>query len=120
MNRKVLTALGVVDIARGVMHTFFMRFAASRIADIPDVNDDELVLMNALGVSNFKTALAKLLVAHYGTDKVVNVLLVGNALAIFLGFCNSQIQALDPTGEFPGKYLMAVYAVFCIAVVSIG
>ena len=61
----VAILLGCLDLVRGVMHTFLLRFAAANIAglDLSTVQAGDLLqLMGAFGISNFITGTALILV----------------------------------------------------------
>lgn len=111
---KILAALGVVDLIRGVMHTYLSAYAATNIAglDLSQNGQNLLVLMGAFGISNFLTGAIFLLVAVKARPLVPAVLgLI--PLAYVVGLIGVRLNA-SPQAAFPGRYMMVVYLLVCV------
>ncbi len=53
----VLASLGLIDLVRGFLHTFFVQHSAVKIAglDLAHSGGDQLMLLGSFGISNFLT-----------------------------------------------------------------
>ena len=62
----VLFGLGMVDLIRGIMHTFLLRWAGVNIAGFDPVTtpSDQFFLLGAFGISNFLTGFLYLLISR--------------------------------------------------------
>lgn len=62
----VLFCLGIVDLVRGVMHTFLLRWSGVNIAGFDPVttSSDQFLMLGAFGISNFLTGLVFVLISR--------------------------------------------------------
>jgi len=105
--------LGVIDIVRGVTHTFFIHQLAVPASGI-DAHPDALVLMSAFGISNFLTGLLLILIA-LKAKKIVPYTLIIIPMSYFIGSLGMNISEVVMQSEFRGQYMMRVYLLVCIA-----
>ena len=110
--RTVLLVLGVVDVVRGVMHTFVLTWAAENIAQIAP-HPDALMLLGLFGNSNLLTGALFLLVA-FKAREIAGYILGIIPVAYFVGIVGIRLNGVSMQSEFTGKYMMLVYFVVCI------
>ena len=104
----VLLLAGVMDIWRGFIHTFQVKYAAINVAGI-EPNSDNLILMGAFGISNFLTGFLYLLIV-WKVKKIVPYVLLLIPVSYCLGSLGLQYSnvLIDPN-KFKGQYIMSVY-----------
>ena len=110
--RTVLLVLGVVDLVRGIMHTFVLTWAAANIAQIAP-HPDALMLLGVFGNSNLLTGALFLLVA-FKAREIAGYILGIIPVAYFVGIVGIRLNGVSMQSEFTGKYMMLVYFVVCI------
>ena len=110
--RNVLLVLGVVDLVRGIMHTFVLTWAADNIARI-EPNPDALMLLGVFGNSNLLTGALFLLVA-FRAREIAGYILGIIPVAYFVGIVGIRLNGVSMQSEFNGKYMMLVYFLVCI------
>ncbi len=110
--RNVLLVLGVVDLVRGIMHTFVLTWAAGNIARI-DPNPDALMLLGVFGNSNLLTGALYLLVA-FRAREIAGCILGIIPVAYAVGIVGIRLNGVSMQSEFNGKYMMLVYFLVCI------
>lgn len=110
--RTVLLVLGVVDLVRGIMHTFVLGWAAANIARI-DPHPDALMLLGVFGNSNLLTGALYLLVAFKAREIAGYVLGIIPA-AYLIGIAGIRLNGVSMQSDFNGKYMMLVYFLVCI------
>lgn len=109
--RNVLLVLGVVDLVRGIMHTFVLTWAAANMARI-DSNPDALMLLGIFGNSNLLTGALYLLVASRARE-IAGYILGIIPLAYAVGIVGIRLNGVSMQSEFNGKYMMLVYLLVC-------
>ena len=112
LARTVLLILGVVDIIRGVMHTFVFTWAAENIAKI-DPHPDALMLLGVFGNSNFLTSAVYLLIAIKARE-IAGYVLEFIPFAYFVGIVGVRTNGVTMQSAFNGQYMMFVYFAVCI------
>lgn len=116
INAIVLFLAALMDLRRGIAHTYQVRYSAEQLAGIAPI-EDSLFLMGAFGVSNFLTAFLYLLILWKARSLAPYVLLL-IPLSYFIGGIGIRLQAIQPEGAFIGQYMMAVYISICLLTAS--
>lgn len=111
----VLAALGVIDLVRGVLHTFLVEHSAVKIAglNLAHSGQDQLMLLGSFGISNFLTGAIFIAVAWKARQLVPAVLAI-IPMAYLLGFIAFRLNHITPEAAFPGRTFMLVYASVCV------
>lgn len=107
----VLFAAGLMDIKRGIAHTFGVRYSAEVLAGIEPISDS-LVLMSAFGMSNFLTGFIFLLIVWKARHLAPYVLLL-IPVSYFIGGIGMNLQEVQLESRFVGQYIMRVYLLIC-------
>jgi hypothetical protein len=107
INGIVLFLLGLLDLNRGIAHTFRIHHAAVNLAQI-DPHPDALVLMAAFGMSNFLTGSLFILIALKARHLAPVVLLLIPA-AYALGGLGMHTSGVTLQSAFVGQHMMRVY-----------
>jgi hypothetical protein len=112
--RVVLTCLGIIDLVRGVLHTFLVQHSAVEIAglNLTHSGQDQLLLLGSFGISNFLTGALFLAVALRAKQLVPTVLAIIPA-SYALGFIAFRLNNIHPEAPFPGRSFMLVYVSVC-------
>ncbi len=108
----VLLLAGLLDIKRGIAHTYNIRYSAEHLAGI-ELTSDSLVLMSAFGISNFLTGFIFLLI-FWKAKHLAPYILVLIPLSYFIGGLGMQYQEVYLESRFVGRYLVAVYMAICV------
>lgn len=111
----VLIAIGVVDLIRGFMHTFNIRYAAANIAQVDlgaAMAGDFLVVMSAFGISNYVTGMLAILIA-FKAKKLAPLVLAIIPTAYVLGIIGMQMAEVERSAAFNGRYMIFVYLALC-------
>lgn len=111
INVIVLFLAGLMDIRRGIAHTFQVRYSAEHLAGIEPI-PDSLYLMGAFGISNFLTGLIYFLVIWKAREIVPYVLLI-IPISYFIGGMGIAYQNVQPESEFIGRYMVVIYLSIC-------
>lgn len=106
-NIIVLGLFGIIDLIRGLMHTFFNTFAGTNIAQIVG-QPDAFFLLGAFGISNFVTGFI-FLVIYKKAPELAPYILLTVALGYALGVIGLQIDGVTMQSAFLGQYFMFVY-----------
>lgn len=116
----VLFGLGVVDLFRGFMHTFLLRWAGVNIAGFDPVTtpSDQFFLLGAFGISNFLTGFLYLLISRKARELSPYVLAIIPATYL-LGMIGIGVAGVQAQAEFLGKYFMMVYFAVCMVTVAV-
>lgn len=116
----VLFILGILDLIRGVMHTFLLRWAGVHIAGFDPVTtpSDQFFMLGAFGISNFLTGFLYLLISRRARALSPYVLAIIPATYL-LGMIGIGIANVNPQAVFGGKYFMMVYLALCVATVAV-
>ena len=112
----VLFAAGSMDLIRGFMHTFNIRYAAANIAQVDlasPLAGDFLLQMSAFGVSNFLTGMFAILVALKAKE-LAPLMLAIIPVTYLLGIISMRMNNVQPTAAFNGQYMMYVYLTICV------
>ncbi|MGD9327345.1 MAG: hypothetical protein PVH48_00185 [Cyclobacteriaceae bacterium] len=112
ISTVVLFLASLMDIRRGIAHTFNVRYSAEYLAGIEPISDS-LVLMGAFGISNFLTGFIYFLVIWKAKHLVPYVLLL-IPFSYFIGGMGKNFQNVDMESAFVGRYIMAVYLSICM------
>jgi hypothetical protein len=111
-----LSAVAVMDLIRGFMHTFNIMWASAYFAHIDPI-PDSLILMNSFGIANLLSGFTYLLVLKKA--KYLSPYLLGLIpFAYVLGIISLKVNNITGEAAFNGKYMMFVYLGIC-ALVSI-
>ncbi|NAS13039.1 hypothetical protein [Poritiphilus flavus] len=112
LNVFVLFMAAIMDLIRGIMHTYGVKYAAVNLAGIEPI-PDSLVLMGSFGISNFLTAFIYFLVIWKARELAPYVLIFIPISYVIgaLGF--TQFQNVPLEAEFLGQYLMKPYLIIC-------
>jgi len=116
----VLFGLGMVDLIRGIMHTFLLRWAGVNIAGFDPVTtpSDQFFLLGAFGISNFLTGFLYLLISRKARELSPYVLAIIPATYL-LGVIGIGVAGVQAQAAFPGRYFMMVYFAVCVATVAV-
>jgi len=110
LSSRVLYILGLVDILRGVLHTFFIYWANDTFAhlNLSTNGQDQLMLLSAFGTSNLLTGSIYILVSMKAKElaRPVLMLILGS---YFVGWLGTQYAGITPNADFLGRYFMACY-----------
>lgn len=111
----VLIIIGLLDLLRGVMHTFLLTWSALNIAqfDPATATRDQFFLLGVFGISNFLTGLLYLLISRKARQLAPHILIL-IPLAYLLGLAGIFSGGVHPQAAFEGKYFMLVYFGICI------
>lgn len=111
----VLFIIGLYDILRGIMHTFFLRWAAVNFAgfDLATAPADQIFLLGVFGISNFVTGFVFLLISLKARQIAPYVLII-IPLAYLLGLIGIRVAGVHGQSAFTGQYFMFVYFAVCI------
>jgi hypothetical protein len=111
--RTVLLVLAVVDVIRGIMHTFVLTWAAENIARIAP-HPDALMLLGIFGNSNLLTGAIYFLIA-LKARQIAPYTLAIIPVAYFVGVVGIRSTGVTMQSAFNGKYMMFAYFAVCIA-----
>lgn len=116
----VLFGLGIVDLFRGFMHTFLLRWAGVHIAGFDPVTtpSDQFFLLGAFGISNLLTGFLYLLISRKARELSPYVLAIIPATYL-LGMIGIGVAGVQAQAEFLGKYFMMVYFAVCMVTVAV-
>ena len=116
----VLFVLGIVDLIRGVMHTFLLRWAGVHVAGFDPVTTppDQFFMLGAFGISNFLTGFLYLLISRKARELSPFVLAIIPATYL-LGMIGIGVAGVHGQSTFSGRYLMFVYFAVCVVTVAV-
>lgn len=116
----VLFVLGIVDLIRGVMHTFLLRWAGVHVAGFDPVTTppDQFFMLGAFGISNFLTGFLYLLISRKARELSPFVLAIIPATYL-LGMIGIGVAGVHGQSAFSGRYLMFVYFAVCVVTVAV-
>lgn len=112
----ILLLAGIMDIWRGFIHTFQVKYATINGAGI-EPNSDNLVLMGAFGISNFLSGLLYLIIVWKAKKIVPYVLLLIPASYCMGSFGLQYSNVFIDPNKFKGQYIMSVYLGICMLTV---
>lgn len=116
----VLFILGILDLVRGFMHTFLLRWSGVHIAGFDPVTapPDQFFLLGAFGISNFLTGSLFLLISRRARELSPYVLAIIPA-AYLLGMIGIGVAGVQAQAVFGGRYFMMVYLAACVVTVAV-
>ncbi|MEO1654558.1 MAG: hypothetical protein AAFU64_13515 [Bacteroidota bacterium] len=113
INLVVLALVGAMDLIRGFMHTYQVKYAAVNLAGIEPLSDS-LVLMGAFGISNFLTGFIYFLII-WKAPKLAPYILLLIPISYFIGGLGFQgYQGVQMESAFRGQYMMSKYLLACL------
>ena len=120
--RGMLIGAAVMDTLRGIMHSWFVRHAATNIfKGIPttppniDADNNFMTVMAAFGYSNFQTGALNLSIALFAPHLAAPALVIfPSCLALaMVGLYMPWNEYQDSPAEKNGKYMMGGYLTVC-------
>jgi len=104
-----LGILAVVDLIRGLLHTFLIMYASEHIAQMTQT-PDTLMLMTAFGVANILSGATYILVIKKAKE-LVPYLLILIPLTYLIGFISMNVTGISAlqTSAWNGQYMLMVY-----------
>jgi hypothetical protein len=111
----VLFILGLVDLLRGVLHTFFANWAVRTFAklDLSVARQDQLTLLGAFGISNLLTGVIFILISIEAAPLSEYVLLT-IPCAYVVGVIGMRTSGVKAQSAFYGRYFMIAYLGVCL------
>ncbi len=111
----VLFFLGILDLIRGFMHTFLLRWSAVHVAGFDPVTTppDQFFLLGVFGISNFLTGFLFFLISRRAREISPYVLII-IPLTYLLGIAGIKIAGVHMQAAFGGQYFMFVYLALCV------
>jgi hypothetical protein len=111
----VLLVLGVIDLMRGLLHTFFVDRVATRLArlNLASARQDQLTLLGAFGISNLLTGALFLLVG-WMAPQLAEWVLLAIPCSYLLGFLGVRSAGVRRESAFVGRYFMMIYLAVCV------
>lgn len=112
----VLFILGLVDLMRGILHTFCSSWAVKTFAklDLSAARQDQLMLLGAFGISNFLTGVIFIMISLEAPALSRYVLLIVPC-AYITGAIGMRIAGVRRQSAFLGRYFMLAYLAVCLA-----
>jgi hypothetical protein len=116
----VLFVLGVIDLVRGALHTFFVNWAVKTFArlDLSAARGDQLTMLGAFGVSNFLTGAIFLLISTRAPALSADVLLAVPC-AYLIGALGMRVAGVRRQSAFYGRYFLLAYLCVCVVVFAL-
>ncbi len=115
----IAITLGSLDLIRGFMHTFLIKYAATNIAGL-DLSTsqagDLLVLMGSFGISNYISGMALILMG-WKARELAWIMLGVIPAAYLIGGIAIRFYSADHAisqSAWGGKPMMMVYMAICI------
>ena len=111
----ILFILGLVDLLRGVLHTFFINWAVRTFAklDLSIARHDQLTLLGAFGISNLLTGVIFILVSIEAAP-LSEYLLLTIPCAYTVGAIGMRTSGVKAQSAFYGRYFMMGYLGLCL------
>jgi hypothetical protein len=111
----VLLVLGLVDLLRGVLHTFFVNWAVRTFAklDLSVARQDQLTLLGAFGISNLLTGAVFIMIGIEAAPLSEFVLLTVPC-AYAIGVIGMRTSGVKAQSAFYGRYFMMGYLGVCL------
>ena len=107
--------LGLVDLLRGVLHTFFVNWAVRTFAklDLSTARLDQLTLLAAFGISNLLTGVIFILISVEAAP-LSEYILLAIPCAYLAGIIGMRTSGVKPQSAFYGRYFMLGYLAVCL------
>ena len=111
----VLFFIGALDVLRGFMHTFLLRWSAVHFAgfNLATTPADQIFLLGVFGISNYLTGFLYFLISRRARELSPYVLII-IPLTYLLGLAGISAAHVHAQAAFEGKYFMMVYFVICV------
>jgi hypothetical protein len=111
----VLFMLGLVDLLRGVLHTFFVNWAVRTFArlDLSVARQDQLTLLGAFGISNLLTGVIFILISIKAA-RLSEYVLLTIPCAYAIGVIGMRVSGVKAQSAFYGRYFMMAYLGVCL------
>lgn len=111
----VLFILGIVDLIRGVMHTFLLTWSAANIAqfDLTTTPEDQIFMLGVFGISNLLTGVIYLIISTRARELSPYILIV-IPLIYLIGLIGIWSCKIHANSAFDGQYMMYCYFTVCI------
>lgn len=111
----VLFFIGLLDLLRGVMHTFLLTWSAANFAkfDMATTPMDQVYMLGVFGISNFVTGFIYLLISRKARELSPYVLII-IPFAYLLGLIGIMSGGVRGQAAYTGQYFMFVYFAICI------
>jgi len=105
----------MVDLLRGVLHTFFVNWAVRTFAklDLSVARQDQLTLLGAFGISNLLTRVIFILISIDAAPLSECVLLT-IPCAYAVGVIGMRTSGVKARSAFYGRYFMMGYLGVCL------
>jgi len=105
----------MVDLLRGVLHTFFVNWAVRTFAklDLSVARQDQLTLLGAFGISNLLTGVIFILISIDAAPLSECVLLT-IPCAYAVGVIGMRTSGVKARSAFYGRYFMMGYLGVCL------
>lgn len=109
--------LGILDLIRGLMHTFLLRWSAVHVAGFDPANTppDQFFLLGVFGISNFLTGFLYFLISRRAREITPYVLII-LPLTYLLGVAGIKIAGVQMQAAFNGQYFMFAYFALCVII----
>jgi hypothetical protein len=106
----VLFLFGILDIIRGILHTFLVGWASETFAhlDLSVARNNQLWLLGTFGISNILTGFIYILISKKAPHLAPYILLI-IPLAYLLGILGLRSASVVAEADFLGKYMMIFY-----------
>jgi len=113
---NVLFAIGLIDLLRGVLHTFFSNWAARTFAklDLTSAREDQLAILGAFGMSNLLTGAIFILISRKA-QPISEWVLLAIPSAYIAGIVGMRMSGVRRKSAFYGRYFMLAYLLVCLA-----
>lgn len=110
----VLFFIGLLDLLRGVMHTFLLTFSARTFAQFPPTAPaDQVFMLGVFGISNLLTGVLYLLISRRARELSPYVLII-IPLTYVVGLQGIWSGGVRGTAAYEGQYFMFAYFAVCI------
>lgn len=110
---RVLFLLGLIDIIRGIAHTFLLKWSSTHIAHLDITDSNQLFLLGAFGISNFLTGFIYLLISMKARELSPYILIMIPA-AYLLELIGVWSDSVFAEAKFYGRYFMYTYFAVCV------
>ncbi|MDY0278450.1 MAG: hypothetical protein RBQ97_10250 [Acholeplasma sp.] len=107
LNIYFLWGLAVLDLIRGVLHTFFLNWSNATFAQM-GANNDALMMLGAFGISNILTGSLFILILMKNKNQAPYVLAL-ISVAYVLGSIGLKVSQIQGESSFYGRYMMIAY-----------
>lgn len=112
---NVLFVIGLIDLLRGFLRTYAVRYAADTFAhlNLTAAANDQLTLLGAFGMSNFLTGILYLLISCKAKELSPYVLVI-IPISYLAGIIGLRLNGVRGQAAFSGQYFMIAYFAVCL------